>query len=67
MIRKRSWLTLFRLLRPVLHTVLILLVFRLTYRLRLVTDLIPGLQLNIPWIDGDELLWYAVFASLTFV
>ena len=58
---------LLRLLWPVWHSAIIGLVFWLGYRLRLVTDLIPGLQLRIPPIDTQELFVFAVIAICMFV
>jgi len=65
---QKKWLIVYlRLLRPVFHIVFILAIFWLTYKLRLVTDLIPGLQLVIPPIDFYELFYYSVFSSFLFV
>lgn len=56
-----------RLLRPITHIALIMLMFYLIYKIRLVTDLIPGIQLPIPAINYNETLWFAVISSFTFV
>lgn len=57
----------FRLLRPIIHWILIVLVFHFAYRIRLITDFIPGIQLHIPAINYRELIIYAVLASGVFV
>jgi len=57
----------FRLLRPVIHWVIIVAIFSLTYKIRLVTDLIPGVQLYIPLINYRETMVYAWIAAWIFV
>lgn len=56
-----------RLLRPLIHWSLILFIFSLTYKVRLITDLIPGVQLQIPLINYNETMIYALLASGIFV
>jgi hypothetical protein len=56
-----------RLLWPLWHSVIIALCFWFTYEIRLVTDLIPGLQLRIPPIDVQELIIFAAISVLLFV
>jgi len=57
----------FRLLRPVLHGIAIVLIFMMTYSIRLITDLIPTVQLKIPIINYRETLMYAILAAMIFV
>lgn len=57
----------FRLLRPIIHGLIIFLIFSLTYKIRLVTDFIPGIQLQIPLINYNETMIYAWIASALFV
>jgi exopolysaccharide biosynthesis polyprenyl glycosylphosphotransferase len=57
----------FRLLRPFIHWVIILIIFSLTYKLRLITDLIPGVQLQIPLINYRETMMYAWLATGVFI
>jgi hypothetical protein len=57
----------FRLLRPVFHGMGVVLIFMMTYQLRLFTDLIPRVQLKIPIINYRETLMYAVIAAVIFV
>ncbi|MDD3263032.1 MAG: exopolysaccharide biosynthesis polyprenyl glycosylphosphotransferase [Candidatus Absconditabacteria bacterium] len=57
----------FRLLRPVVHGFIIIIIFSLTYKLRLVTDLIPGVQLNIPLMNYRETMIYAWIATIIFI
>ena len=59
--------TVLKLLRPLFHFWIILLIFYLIYRLRLVTDLIPGLQLPIPAINYNETMVFAIISGLAFV
>lgn len=54
-------------MRPIVHGVLINLVFLVVYKLRLFTDLIPGIQLPIPIINPTELLTFSLLASGIFV
>lgn len=56
-----------RLIRPIIHLGIILFIFFLTYKLRLVTDLIPGIQLRIPPINAMELGLFAIISGATFV
>ena len=56
-----------RLIRPLLHFLLILLIFYGVYKLRLVTDLIPLVQLEIPVINLYELYLYALISGVAFV
>ena len=56
-----------RLLRPVLHVWLIILVFYVMYRIRLFTDLIPGVQLKIPVINYQENMAFGIIAAFAFV
>lgn len=56
-----------RLLRPVLHCVIIVSIFYVLYKIRKYTDLIPGVQLPIPVINYYETMVYAVLWSLIFV
>ena len=46
---------------------MIICIFFFIYRLRLITDLIPGIQLQIPLINFTETLIYAVISWLAFV
>lgn len=43
-----------RVLRPIIHGMIIVGVFYLIYQIRLFTDLIPGIQLQIPPINYGE-------------
>ncbi|AHB41172.1 hypothetical protein P148_SR1C00001G0377 [candidate division SR1 bacterium RAAC1_SR1_1] len=57
----------FRLLRPIIHGLIIILIFSLTYKIRLVTDLIPGIQLHVPLINYRETMMYARITSFIFI
>ncbi len=56
-----------RLLRPILHITLITCVFFLIYKLRLITDLIPGVQLPIPAINYTETMLFAIISWFAFI
>ncbi len=56
-----------RLLRPVIHWVLIVVVFFGIYKLRTITDLIPGIQLEIPPINYNETIAYAIIVAMAFI
>jgi exopolysaccharide biosynthesis polyprenyl glycosylphosphotransferase len=43
------------------------LVFYIIYHIRLITDLIPGIQLKIPPINYNETMIYSLLASIVFV
>ena len=57
----------FRLLRPVLHFVLILLVFWVAYKSRLWGDLVWNIFNETPWINKRELLIFALISAGVFV
>ncbi|MFA7717454.1 MAG: exopolysaccharide biosynthesis polyprenyl glycosylphosphotransferase [Candidatus Absconditabacterales bacterium] len=56
-----------RLIRPLIHGGIIILVFYIIYRLRFFTDLIPGVQLQIPIINYRETMAYACVVALAFI
>ena len=56
-----------RLLRPILHIIIIVCIFFFIYKLRLITDLIPGIQLPIPAINYKETMLFAIIAWFTFI
>lgn len=63
----RTWLVILRLMRPLLHAGIILLLFYLMVHLRQVTDLIPWVQLRIPQIDIYETMLFALIATGVFI
>lgn len=63
----KRYSTKLRILRPLIHGVLIVAVFYLIYKVRLFTDLIPGIQLQIPPINYNETMWYAIIAAIAFI
>jgi len=64
---KKKYNILLRLLRPLLHIGMIIVVFYVMYRIRLFTDLIPGIQLKIPIINYQENMAFGIIAACTFV
>jgi len=50
-----------------LHGIAIVLIFMMTYSIRLITDLIPTVQLKIPIINYRETLMYAILTAMIFV
>ena len=56
-----------RLGRPFCHFLLINFLFLLTYKVRLWTDLIPWVQLPIPFINATELAIFSLIASAGFI
>ena len=56
-----------RLFRACIHFCTILGIFFLSYKIRLVTDLIPRIHLRIPAIDIQELAIFAGLAGLSFL
>ncbi|HRX64041.1 MAG TPA: exopolysaccharide biosynthesis polyprenyl glycosylphosphotransferase [Candidatus Absconditabacterales bacterium] len=56
-----------RLLRPLIHIFIIVVVFFTIYKLRLITDLIPGIQLPIPAINYQETMLFAIISACAFV
>lgn len=64
---KKRYNMLLRLLRPLIHIGLIVVVFYVMYRIRLFTDLIPGVQLRIPVINYQENMAFGIIAAFVFV
>jgi len=64
---KHKYNVLLRLLRPLLHIGLIIVVFYVMYRIRLFTDLIPFVQLRIPTINYQENMAFGIIAAFAFV
>jgi len=56
-----------RLLRPLIHIFIIVVVFFTIYKLRLITDLIPWIQLPIPAINYQETMLFAIISACAFV
>jgi len=57
----------FRLLRVLCHFLLVNGIFFLTYKLRLLTAILPDILTPIPLINGEELRFFAFFSSILFV
>lgn len=57
----------FRLYRPIIHGCIIVAIFYIFYRIRLFTDLIPGIQLPIPAINYEEILTFAITSAILFI
>lgn len=64
---KRRSLLLLRLCKPVLHVVIILLLFFAVVHLRATTDLIPWVQLRIPVIDMMQTMLFASISACIFL
>lgn len=56
-----------RLLRVIAHFFIINGLFFFTYKLRLMTDLLPGIQLPLPFINAEELMIFSLISSILFV
>jgi len=56
-----------RLLRPIIHTIIISMIFLITYKIRLYTDLIPWISLKIPQINWIELIIFAIISCILFL
>lgn len=56
-----------RLLRVFAHFLIINGLFFLTYKIRLITDFLPGMQLPLPFINGQELAFFSLLSSLIFL
>jgi len=64
---KEKYSVVLRLLRPVIHIGIIVIVFYTMYRIRLFTDLIPGVQLKMPVINYQENMAFGIIAAFAFV
>ena len=64
---KQKYNVLLRLLRPIIHIGIIIVVFYVMYRIRLFTDLIPGVQLRIPVINYQENMAFGIIAAFAFI
>ena len=56
-----------RLFRPIIHALLLAWIFRIAYSLRQHTDLIPGIQLQIPYINIGDLIIFATISIIIFI
>ena len=56
-----------RIIRPLIHFIVIFLVFLGVYKLRTYTDLIPFIHLKVPYIDFIETMIFGVISALLFV
>lgn len=64
---QRKYNIVLRLLRPVIHIGIIIVIFYVMYRIRLFTDLIPGVQLKMPVINYQENMAFGIIAAFAFV
>ena len=56
-----------RLLRPIIHFIIILATFFFVYKLRIYTDLIPFVHLRIPRINFWETMLFGILSAIIFV
>ncbi len=56
-----------RIMRPLLHMAIIIVIFYIMYTLRHFTDLIPGIQIRIPIINYQENMSFGIIAAIVFV
>jgi len=56
-----------RLLRPIIHLLVIISIFYLVYKLRTFTDGIPWIHLNIPYISFQETMIFAIISAIFFI
>lgn len=54
-------------MRPMFHMGIIVVIFYVMYRIRLFTDLIPGVQLRIPVVNYYENIAFGIISALMFV
>jgi len=66
-IMKKKYNIILRIMRPVFHVGIIVIIFYVMYRIRLFTDLIPGVQLRIPVINYQENIAFGIISALIFV
>lgn len=64
---KKKYNMVLRLFRPILHIGIIIIIFYVMYRIRLFTDLIPGVQLRVPIINYQENMAFGMIAAFIFV
>ncbi len=64
---KRRYNMVLRILRPILHMGIIIVIFYVMYRIRLFTDLIPGVQLRVPVINYQENMAFGIISAFIFV
>jgi len=57
----------FRLIRPIIHFILILIIFYLVVNLRTITDGIPFIHLKVPYINFKETMIFAFVSWIIFV
>ena len=62
-----KWIKIFRLVRPMIHFVLILFVFRIAYKSRIRWNFLSKIFNETPWINTHELLIFALISAWIFV
>jgi hypothetical protein len=66
--KRASWMMFgLRLLRPLIHSVLLAVIFRGSYLLRQKTDGLPGIQLRLPGILISDLVTFAASSIVLFI
>ncbi len=67
MFTKESSVSKVRLLRPLWHMILVLVAYFVVYRIRTHTDMIPFMEIWVPYMDSFEIAWYAFMIGVIFV
>ncbi len=56
-----------RIIRSIIHFILIIIIFLITYHIRLYTDFLPWITLKIPQINEIELIIFSILSALCFI
>ncbi len=65
--KKYKSILLIRLMRPLIHSIIIAGIYRWAYSIRLTTRGFRGIDIGTPWIATDELILYAIISIILFV
>ncbi|AKH32680.1 UDP-glucose:undecaprenyl-phosphate glucose-1-phosphate transferase [candidate division SR1 bacterium Aalborg_AAW-1] len=66
-LKNKKFITIIRLLRPLLHFLVVLFIYRIAYILRSNTNIFWSIDIGTPWIATQELIRYAIISASIFI
>ena len=66
-LKNKKFITIIRLLRPLLHFLVMLFIYRIAYILRSNTNIFWSIDIGTPWIATQELIRYAIISASIFI
>ena len=56
-----------RLIRPLIHIIVIGLIYRAAYYIRSTTGVFLNIDIGTPWVATNELFFYGIISALVFI